>query len=190
LDRFINVLIFCITLPVVLRYFHRDGTWSLKNGASAFRFFTVQSNVFCAVASLLMALAPEAGWAWTLKYVGTAAVTVTMLTVFVFLGPTQGYKKLLSGADFFLHLLTPLLAIFSFCVYEKRPMSFGTAMLGMLPVLLYGTLYLYKVIHAPEGKRWEDFYGFNKGGKWPIAFTLMLLGCFMICMAFMLIQNR
>ena len=190
MDRFINILIFCITLLVIPRFFYRDGVWSLKNGASAFRFFTIQSNVFCAAASLLMALAPTAGWAWTLKYVGTAAVTVTMVTVLLFLGPTQGYKKMLSGANLFLHLLTPLFAIFSFCAYERRPMSFGTALLGMLPVLLYGTLYLYKVVYVPEEKRWEDFYGFNKDGKWPVAFAAMVLGCFLICIAFMLVQNR
>ena len=45
----------------------------------------------------------------------------------------------------------------------------------MLPVVLYGPLYLYKIVYAPPQERWDDFYGFNKGGKWPIAFAAMLL---------------
>ena len=45
------------------------------------------------------------------------------------------------------------------------------------------------VLRAPADKRWEDFYGFNKGGKWPISLALMLLGSFLICMALLLLQN-
>ena len=101
---------------------------------------------------------------------GTAAVTVTMLTVFLFLGPNLGYKKLLTGRDLYMHLVTPLLAILSFLCCEKR--------------------YLYKVLCAPEGKRWEDFYGFNKGGKWPVSLAVMLTGNLAVCMVFMFLQNR
>ena len=189
-SRVINGLIFAITLALVIRCFRRDGRWSLKSGRAAFRFFTVQSNVLCAVAALLMCVAPARGWAWVLKYVGTAAVSVTMMTVLLFLGPSMGgYGLLLKGADFFMHLLTPLLAILSFGLFERRGMRFATALWGMLPVALYGTWYLYKVVCAPRGKRWDDFYGFNKGGRWPIAFAGMMLGGFAICMALMALQN-
>ena len=47
-------------------------------------------------------------------------------------------------------------------------------------MLLYGLFYLYKIMYAPEEKRWEDFYTFNRGGKWPISFAAMLLGGFLI----------
>ena len=190
MDRILNIVIFCITLFCTMRFFRKDGTWAVGNGAAAFRFFTVQSNVFCAVAALLMFFAPSSTLVWTLKYVGTAAVTVTMLTVFVFLGPNLGYKKLLTGAELFMHLITPLLAIGSFLLLEKSRLAFLTALLAVLPVLLYGILYLYKVVYAPAGKRWEDFYGFNKGGKWPLSFAAMLLGSLAVSMVFMLLQNR
>lgn len=185
----INAFIFVITTVLTVRFFYQDGRWAVSNGAEAFRFFTVLSNVFCAVAALLMCLAPSQSWVWLLKYVATVAVSVTLLTVFLFLGPSFGYKELLKGSDFFMHLLTPLLALVSFCAYEKRGLSFGTALFGVLPVLLYGILYLYKVVIVPEGKRWDDFYGFNKGGKWPIAFTAMILGAFLVCLGLMALQN-
>ena len=51
----------------------------------------------------------------------------------------------------------------------------------MLPVVLYGALYLYKVVLVPEESRWEDFYGFNKGGKWRTSFTAMIVGAFLVC---------
>ena len=172
-----NVLIFGITVLVNLPLFRKEGRWTLDRAKSALRYFTEQSNVLCAVAALSMCVAPASQWAWVLKYIGTVAVAVTMLTVLFFPGPSMGsYKPLLSGASFFLHLLTPLLALVSFAAWERKEMGFGTALMGMLPVLLYGAFYLYKVVYAPGGRRWEDFYGFNKQGKWPIAFAAMLSG--------------
>ena len=156
------------------------------------RFFTVLSNLFCAGAALLMCHFPYSRGVWMLKYAGTTAVTVTMLTVFLFLAPSMGkggLAKLLKGADLFMHLITPLLALVSFCVFEKRGMSFGTALFGMISVILYGPWYLYRVVYAPEEKRWEDFYGFNKGGKWPVSFAMMAAGTFLICMGLMALQN-
>lgn len=190
MNTFINTLIFSLTLILTIRFFHRDGTWRIKNGAVAFRYFTVLSNVLCAAAALLMCFASSVSWVWTLKYIGTVAVTVTMLTVFLFLGPNLGYKILLTGPDLYMHLVTPLMAIISFICFEKRGMTFQMALLGVLPVLFYGVLYLYKVVYAPEHKRWEDFYGFNKNGKWPVSFAAMLVGVFAVCMLFLLLQNR
>ena len=189
MDLILNAAVFLITLFATLGFFHRDGEWKLSNGKKAFRFFTVLSNVFCAAASLLMCFAPSGTAVWLLKYVGTVAVTVTMLTVFLFLGPNMGYRELLKGRDLFMHLLTPLLALFSLCVMERRGLSFPAALLGLLPVAVYGGWYLYRVLYAPADRRWEDFYGFNKGGKWPLSFFLMLLGSFLICMALRRLLN-
>ena len=189
-DRILNAAIFLLTLVIVVRFFRKDGTWSAQQGKIAFRYFTVQSNVLCAVGALCLLLAPGARWAWMLKYVGTAAVSVTMLTVLFFLGPTIGYGKLLQGADFFLHLVLPLLALVSFCVFERRALSFPTALLGLLPVALYSALYINRVLCAPSDRRWEDFYGFNRGGKWPLSLAAMLAGTLLICLALTALQNR
>ena len=193
IDILLNAAIVVITLVIVICvFFRKDHQWDLKRGRFALRFFTAQSNVLCAVAALLFMIFPQSHDAWLLKYIGTAAVTVTMLTVFLFLAPSVGkdwVSVLLKGPDLFLHLITPLLALFSFCALEKRGMDFRTALWGMLPVLLYGPWYLYKIRFAPEGKRWDDFYGFNKGGKWPISFAMMAIGTFLMCMGLMALQN-
>ena len=196
-DIILNVFIFLVTAVLVLLIFRKAGNWDFKRGKKAFRFYTVQSNCLCATVSLLMALAALAGpvpqWVWTLKYIGTAAVTVTMLTVFLFLAPSIGtdwFQVLIKGAsNAFMHVLTPLMALLSFCLLEKCGMTFPQCLWGMLPVVLYGPMYLYKIIYAPEDKRWEDFYGFNKGGKWPISFTGMVIGTFLICLGIMALQN-
>ena len=195
-DWFLNTLIALLTLLIVVSFFRKDGQWVPERGKFALRFFTTLSNILCAAACLLTALAMNAGgvpeWIWTLKYIGTAAVTVTMLTVFLFLAPSIGkdwVKYLLTGSDIFMHLLTPLLALFTFCVFERQGMTFLQSLWGMLPVLLYGPLYLYKILFAPPEKRWDDFYGFNKQGKWPVAFAAMVAGTFAICMGIRALQN-
>ena len=177
-----------------LSLIRKDGRWNIERGKYIFRFYTCQSNVLCALTCLLMCVFTLAGevpeWVWLLKYIGTAAVTVTMMTVLLFLGPMVGsVTKLLTKSDFFLHLLNPLAALVSLCVFERRPLSFPAALLGMIPVALYAPLYAYKVLHAPEEKRWDDFYRFNMKGKLPLAYLLMAAGTFLICMALMWILN-
>ena len=199
-DVILNLLIFLVTAVLILGFARKDGKYVPERWDTAFRFFTCQSNAFCAAASLLTAAAALSGelpeWVRMLKYAGTAAVTVTMLTVFLFLAPSVGkdwMKVLLTGSvsDLFMHLLTPLAALFSFCFCapEKRGMSFAQTLIGMLPVLLYGILYLYRILYAPPEKRWEDFYGFNRKGKWQISFAAMAAGTFLVCMALMALQN-
>ena len=195
-DVVLNMVIFLITAFLVVSFFRKDGKWAPERGKFAFRFFTCQSNVLCAAASLAMAAASFSGdapeWVWILKYTGTAAVTVTMLTVLFFLAPSVGknwIQVLLKGRDLVLHLLTPLAALVSFCFLEKRGMRFDQSLWGLLPIVLYGPLYLYKIRFAPPEKRWEDFYGFNKHGKWPVSYACMLAGTFLICMALMALQN-
>ena len=185
----LNFILFAVTVWAYVGCFRTpEGGWSVRQGLGALRFFTLLSNLFCALAALLTAVGILLGGVshgvWLMKYIGTAAVTVTLLTVLFFLGPNVGYKALLSGRDLYLHLLGPLLAIVRFCFAERfYPLSFSASLLGVLPVILYGSFYLYKVVLGPEKGRWEDFYGYNKDGKWPIAFAAMVLGALAVCAA-------
>lgn len=197
-DLLLNLVIFVITTVLVVLFGRKEGQWVPERWRKAFRYFTCQSNVLCAAACLLTAAFGLAGdvpeWVWLVKYAGTAAVTLTMLTVFLYLAPVIGegwVEKLLTGkiSDLFMHLITPVLALVSFLVFEHRGMTFPQSLIGMLPILLYGSLYVYKVLFAPEEKRWEDLYGFNRGGKWQISAAAMLAANFLICLGLMALQN-
>ena len=148
------------------------------------RYFTALSNLLCALAAILVAVCRLGGGlpyaAGVFKYVGTAAVTVTMLTVVCFLGPTIGYKTMFTGPDLWLHGVCPVLALVSFFLWDKPNMPFRAVWLAVLPVALYGVLYIYRVLCAPEERRWQDFYGFNRGGKWALSFAAMLVGSFAV----------
>ena len=144
-------------------------------------YFTALSNLLCGAGCLAVTVCRIAGpvpqGVLALKYVGTVSVTVTMLTVLVFLGPTIGYRKLMSGPDLHLHLVCPMLALITYLIWDKPRLSFGP---GMLPVAAYGALYLKKVLYTQGDGKWGDFYGFNRGGKWPLSLALMLLGTFLL----------
>ena len=157
-----------------------------------YRYFTVLSNTLCAAACLAVLICRLGGGVpravLILKYVGTAAVSVTMLTVLIFLAPhVYDFKLLMSGPDLWLHLICPLIAIVSYAVWDRAEMRFGAVLLAVLPVILYGGMYLYRVVLAPPEKRWDDFYGFNRGGRWGVSFAGMTAGAFLIGLALWLL---
>ena len=165
----LNILIAILVCQAVARHARKLGTVAL-------RYFTVLSNLFCAASCLLVAAMWLNGaiwpWALTLKFVATVSVMVTLLTVFVFLLPQYGAKFLLTGPDFWLHLACPLLTLATFFLWDRPALTASAALLGVVPVLLYGVVYMTQVVLR---HKWEDFYGFNRGGKWPVSFAVMLI---------------
>ena len=153
-----------------------------------FRYFTVDSNILCAVSSAcLLVQALRGRWAGSkgvmlFRYVGTAAVTVTLMTVLLFLGPVYGYAHMFSRWNLWLHLAGPLLAILSF-LWLERDGAFPEKkhlILSLLPVIVYGAVYFIMAVVIGEGKGWPDFYGFNRGGTWYISYAAMTAGTALI----------
>ena len=167
-------------------------------GTRCFRYFTIDSNILCALGSLLLLpyqVKSLAGgknavprWAFLLRFVGTVAVTVTMTVVLFFLGPTTGYGPMFEGACLELHLICPLLAILSFVLCERGLWLTKTRCLwGIAPTVIYGTVYLVNVIALGT---WEDFYGFNIGGFWYISYLVMPAVTYAIALALGALHNR
>ena len=171
------VLLTAFVMIVLVRHTPREKL------PESFRYFTTLSNLFCAFTALVLLLSELFGamppWAVTLKYMGTVAVTVTFLTVFLFLLPaSRSIHGLLSTwPEIVMHVVTPLLAILSFLCFENRGLSAWVIPLGVLPVLLYGWLYLNRVVLQ---KVWPDFYGFDRDGRWKLSFALMAAGTLLI----------
>ena len=186
----INLLIVIGTVLVTGTYafFNEEKKPRLRSFLHGQRYFTTLSNQFSALVSLILlcyqipALRGAAYnlplWLCYLRHVATVSVMVTMVTVLVFLGPIYGYKTQLGGTSFFVHLLGPVAAILGCAYFDGIPKLPAAAIfLGLIPTALYGALYLYMVvIRGKEHGGWEDFYVFNKDGKWPISVTLMLAG--------------
>ena len=183
----LNGINFLLVFGVIIR-----SVIGRKDPLPLFRYFTVLSNILCAIASLAVVIAWCFGepplWVLILKFAGTAAVTVTMLTVLLVLGPlSHEWKELLTKEQLLLHLICPLLALVSLLVFERPYAPAWLIAIGFAPVPLYAVLYWYKVIHVPEERKWPDFYGFNRNGKWPLMASLMLLGSALVSLALWLI---
>ncbi len=179
-----------LTAISVAGFFISRGSGNMQvTGARCFRYFTVDSNILAGLSSVCLvifcvmnigrkeAYLPQ--WVFLFKFTGTAAVTLTFLTVMFFLGPTMGYGMMFTGSSLYMHLINPLLCIISFVLFEKSGSADGKkcTWLGVLPTIFYGAVYVYKAIIM---KKWPDFYGFNAGGLWFISLPLMLAASWMI----------
>lgn len=154
-------------------------------GAEAFQYFTVDSNIligfFCLLTIPFNIKALKTGelripdWLRNAKVAGTTAVTLTLVVALGFLGPVRGFASVLIGYKFFMHVLSPLLAIASLLVFEnKGPYKFGIVTWAFIPTTLYGILYLIMVvIVGEENGGWPDHYMFNSNGLWLLAFILL-----------------
>lgn len=171
----INILLVGLS---VLSFFEDGGNGNIVvKDALCFGRFTNDSNILMAITSLIPLVflfkseVPEV--VVVLKFVGTVAVTVTLLTVLLFLGPTHGYDGMFDGVFLYLHLICPLLSIISLYLPETpKPLPKFAWLYGTLPVVVYGSVYLIMVLIT---EKWPDFYGFNRGGFWYISLPAMFL---------------
>lgn len=171
------------------------------SGAKTFRYFTTDSNLFAALACLILTpfslriAITGAGtlpaWAQALKYTAVCAITLTLLTVLFFLAPTQGFDKMFGGANLWLHLICPLVCILSFLFFESRErLDLWVTFPALVPILLYSAVYLVMVVVVGEDRGgWKDFYGFNRGGKWYLALPLMLGTAYLITLGQWALSN-
>ncbi|MCR5741895.1 MAG: hypothetical protein K6G38_05525 [Gammaproteobacteria bacterium] len=154
-------------------------------GFKVLRYFTMDSNILVAIGSLIMipynilAIKDKEKeipfWLDIFKYVGTVSVMVTFLTVVFFLGPTIGYGSMYVGASLYLHGTTPILALIVYSLFEYKDRKFIYTLYSILPVLIYGFIYLLNVVALGN---WEDFYGFNVGGFWYISYIVMIIASY------------
>ena len=177
----------------------KAGVGNMGTGRTGcFVFFTNDSNILAALCGLVLipfnVKAIISGrdeipqWALLLKFVGTVAVTLTMMVVVLFLGPTQGYGIMFAGVALYLHLICPLLAIISFCFLERGiSLSKKQMLWGIVPTLIYGTVYLIMVVFT---EKWPDFYGFNMGGYWYISYVALPAVTCVFALAIRTLHNR
>lgn len=177
-----NLLIVFLTAYSVARFFVASGEGNMQvTGAACFRYFTVDSNILAAVASLLLLpceLRRIRGKSDAVplslsvfKLAGTVAVTITFTVVLVFLGPLMGYGEMFAGVNLYLHAVCPILAIVSFLFWDGGgAIGQRQGLPALLPAVVYGLVYFVMVVILTEAKGgWPDFYSFNRGGLWPVS---------------------
>lgn len=146
-------------------------------GLENLKFYTVLSNLLLAVISIayaafLIAKRREGGIRIPLalqvaKLIGVTATTLTFLTVMLFLGPLYGHAAMLQNANFWFHLVLPVLAIIEFAFLDEGPrLKVRHTFIAVIPTIAYGTFYLANILinGMGEGAHTNDWYGFAAWG--------------------------
>lgn len=178
-----DILLSVLVIISIVSFFTDGGQGNMAvRGTRCFKYFTIDSNILAAAVCLLTVPYTLRGmkegaelpdWVLTCKFVGTSAVTLTLLVVVLYLGPTMGYGAMFAGKNLFLHLVCPLLAIVSYVFFERgRGEKKQRSLPGIIPTFIYANVYLVMVIVVGvTNGGWADFYGFNLGGMWPLFYV-------------------
>lgn len=166
----------------------RNESALMMSGIRAFKFYTVLSNVFCALSSLFVLIffftekrTALPVWLYLFRLMGSCVVTVTLVVVLLFLGPTMGWGLMFSGVCLWLHLVVPVLSIIAQILQQpEREVPFWKTVLAVAPTIVYGTVYITVNAVGWTGKsnRVTDFYGFLTWG-WGIGIVILLAICLM-----------
>lgn len=150
--------------------------------------FTGLSNMFVGLVALVCfivrlarrdCLLPKG--LYILKLVAAGEICITILTTACYLAPSVGSQwwRLYINGSLFNHLLTPLLAITGFVLFERNAGLDGKcSLISLIPLSLYGAFYMIRCYTnvGADGQidLYYDIYGLTRGG--PIMCVFALLG--------------
>ena len=200
----LNILITLMTVAATImmftgfKFMHGYETTLESTKLGMLRFFTVQSNLFMGIVSLLFAIKEiellkgkikEIHIKYNIiKLMATTAVGLTCFTVFAYLGPISkgGTISLLMNSNLFFHCVIPIVSIITFIFFERtEKMKFRYSFYSLLPTLLYEMYYLINIIiHMENGKVSPiyDWYWFVQNGVW----TAIIVGPLMLFITYII----
>lgn len=150
------------------------------SGLENLKFYTVLSNIFCGLVSLIYLVFRIKGdtpsWLIPLKLAGVCGVTITFCVVAFFFGPLYGFLQFYKGGNFFFHLTEPLAAIIEFIIVKRNFIPFRYTVISAVPTFLYGCGYLGNILINGIGGPWpdtNDFYGFVNWG-YPVGILIFI----------------
>jgi len=178
------VILMILGLVFMIAGIYPNGAKLVSSGFESLRFFTVQSNIFMGVMSLVSLFFINKKMPLALlviKYVACCTVTLTFLTVMTYLGPVFGMLEMLNGPNLFMHLLLPVVAIAHIIFIEEKieKPKFYYSFYSIVPMFVYGIFYLTNVaVNNGYGNAKYDWYLFGSWGIGPG------IGVFFLMMAF------
>ena len=157
----INFIVFAVTTGVVISYFLGNLGSYIKSPADKFMFFTTDSNILAAAGALAIGICnirilkgkeksiPKP--VMIFKLMGVASLLLTFSTVMILLIPVYGPAMQLGGTAFHMHVGAPAMCFISFVFLDGfGKISLPYSLAGVIPMLLYGAVYLYNVVFIAE----------------------------------------
>lgn len=172
-----NTIIVLLMITAIIMMFNINvAALSEANKWANFKYFTVLSNVYMGIASaislfyLIFKKYNYPNWLITLKLSGTVSVFITFITTMLYLAPLMGFWPVMQGANFIMHLVLPLSALFTYIFFEpKLKTPLWHFIFGMAPVSIYGIIYLINVAVKNDfgNVNGADWYLFGAYGIGP-----------------------
>lgn len=172
----IIIVIFGITGTYLMFTFTGKGTGLTASGFQNFKFFTVLSNEFCMIVSIIWIIffVMKKEFPILIKLMAAASVGLTFIIIAAFLAPMYPDLNMYSGSNLWFHLILPLTAMLEFILLDsdiKRnaKIPFRYTILSAVFALVYGTFYMVNILINGIGT-WpdsNDWYGFLNWG-WPV----------------------
>jgi hypothetical protein len=160
------VILVLVVIGCFLSFTSRDSETLMARGFKSLRYFTVESNIFAGLIAVFWIVFSHREKSRTnlevLKLVSSSAVGITFLTVVAFLGPLYGYSRMYHRANFFFHLVIPVMAMAEFVFFNKLAIETKKCVFCILPVLIYGIGYIINML--VNGIESGDWYGFVNWG--------------------------
>ena len=160
ISKGINLCIGVIALWVWLSMTFRWPPLGLDSagGLQSLKYFTVLTNLLQCGVSLAYCFGIRVD-RW--KYAAAAAMGLTFCVVLCFLAPRRGYDAMYSGANFFSHLVVPVLAMADFLIFDRScTYTLGDSLFTLMPLVGYGLFYGGNlVVNGIEGNDWYGLAG-------------------------------
>lgn len=142
INLFIGVIVIWTWLSMTFRL-GRLGAES-PGGFGNLRYFTVLSNLFQGIVSLIYFCGRKIS-RW--KYASTTAIAFTFFIALLFLAPVRGLHSVYSGANFFSHLVVPVLAIVDFLIFDREgTFTLRDSLIAVIPMLAYSLFYVGNIL--------------------------------------------
>lgn len=160
-----------------------EGTLA-ENGLGNLKYFTVLSNLFEGIASLIWLISQRSDnktghRVEQIKYIAAASVALTFTVVMGFLGPLYGYASMFRGANLFFHLIIPVVSMAEIILLSDEEYTKRDNNLTVIPPLVYGTGYLVNVLINGIGE-WPDTNDWYLFLAWGYPVGILIFAC--ICL--------
>ena len=195
----LNILIVIFVCIGTYMMFHptQNGVALASRGFKNFRYFTVLSNEFCGVVSILWLIFTALGKKFPVlvKLMGAASVGLTFVVIAFFLAPMYPSLNLYEGGNFWFHLIVPVTGMVEFCALKNEnriPLKY--AAISAVLSLVYGNYYVGNILINGKGE-WpdtNDWYGFLNWG-YPVGigiFAFVVLLNFAVACLLRWINNK
>jgi hypothetical protein len=150
-----------------------DETGLSTSGFYNLKYFTVLSNEFCGIVTLVNVIRQIAGKRRIpqfFNYMAVTAVGLTFAIIAFFLQPMYREMNLYQGGNLYFHLIVPAIAMFGFAFFSGEDggdeIAFKDTFIAAIPSVIYGFGYLINILINGIGE-WpdtNDWYGFLNWG--------------------------